>query len=154
MKQTQKKRKLSSDNAEIVPNEAIKRLNRLMMPCYWMGYDEGPNFVMNVDHNGQVFQGRGDSVRLAKPDTARKALRAFVHDENTIKAHQNPIVQLQNLSIDRYWLVYEDGSDCVMGVEHCGHIFQGETSFHYFFECKLYTVIRDTLFQETFFFPC
>ena len=128
-----KKRKLDTqDKAEtvsgvkIVATEAIARLNKFMYPRYWSVGRIGLNFVMKVNHNGQIFEGQGYTLQKAKQDAAKHALRAHVQDENALNAHIDPVSQLNKLSIDKYWLAYQDGPNIVMGVEHKGQIFHGQ----------------------------
>ena len=59
--ESRKKRKMSQNakkasGFDIVGKEAITQLNNLMIPKYWLVNYDGTNFVMNVKHNGQIFQ--------------------------------------------------------------------------------------------------
>ena len=115
-----KKRKLCKHK-----DSAIEKLNMLMEPKYSFVKRNGPISVMKVECNGKIFHGRGSTRKEAKRHAAVEALRAL-HFVQDINGHKNAITQLNELSVDRYWLVRKDGRYCVMNVEYDGQIFQGK----------------------------
>ena len=81
--ESRKKRKMSQNakkasGFDIVGKEAITQINNLMIPKYWLVNYDGTNFVMNVKHNGHIFQGKGLTIEMARQDAAKTALKAFV----------------------------------------------------------------------------
>ena len=127
-----KKRKVSKDEPKKtsghkrVRSEVSKQLTKLMLPRYWSVDHEGPTFVMNIEHNSKIFQGKGNTKKEAQYDAAQKALRAYVQDENALEANKDAIKQLNKLSARRYWLVYQYRPNYIMGFEYRGQIFRGQ----------------------------
>ncbi|KAK6971111.1 hypothetical protein BgiMline_026812, partial [Biomphalaria glabrata] len=85
-----KKRRL---NGPPEPKNALMHLNELKPGTQFKfvsqsGPVHAPVFVMSVEVNNQVFEGRGNSKKLAKLHAAELALKSFVQFPDASEAHQ------------------------------------------------------------------
>ncbi|CAG5118829.1 unnamed protein product [Candidula unifasciata] len=75
------------------PKNALMHLNELKPGTQFtfvsqLGPVHAPVFVMSVEVNGQTFEGRGSSKKLAKLHAAEQALKSFVQFPDASEAHQ------------------------------------------------------------------
>ncbi|BFZ22670.1 hypothetical protein BsWGS_25709 [Bradybaena similaris] len=75
------------------PKNALMHLNELKPGTQFkflsqVGPVHAPVFVMSVEVNGQTFEGRGSSKKLAKLHAAEQALKSFVQFPDASEAHQ------------------------------------------------------------------
>ncbi|XP_046886670.1 double-stranded RNA-specific editase 1a isoform X2 [Hypomesus transpacificus] len=76
----------------ILPKNALMQLNEIKPGLQYKllsqtGPVHAPVFVMNVEVNGQQFEGSGPTKKKAKLNAAEKALRSFVQFPNASEAH-------------------------------------------------------------------
>ncbi|XP_066301174.1 double-stranded RNA-specific editase 1-like isoform X2 [Branchiostoma lanceolatum] len=90
-KRPKKKRKKSLGPA--LPKNALMQLNELRPGLQFKfvsqsGPVHAPEFIMSVEVNGQMFEGRGGTKKKAKLHAAEQALRSFVQFPNASEAYQ------------------------------------------------------------------
>ncbi|XP_043079401.1 double-stranded RNA-specific editase 1a isoform X3 [Puntigrus tetrazona] len=76
----------------VLPKNALMQLNEIKPGLQYKllsqtGPVHAPVFVMNVEVNGQLFEGSGPTKKKAKLNAAEKALRSFVQFPNASEAH-------------------------------------------------------------------
>ncbi|KAL3836193.1 hypothetical protein ACJMK2_021635 [Sinanodonta woodiana] len=97
-----------------VPKNALMQLNEIKPGLEFqfisqIGPVHAPTFMMSVEVNGQIFEGKGSSKKKAKLNAAEQALKSFVQFPNAYEAHQ--AMGRQITSVDFTTDLAESGGD-------------------------------------------